>query len=52
MNTVLGYICIAIAFYFYDQDPLSTSGRFFNGMALGFFINHFYQKYKEKKSER
>ena len=47
---ILGWITLVIAFIIYGVDGYNSNfGRFFNGMALGFFGRSIYLQLKERK---
>jgi hypothetical protein len=55
LQDILGYICLFIAFIFYNQQVTQTDftiALFFNGMALGFFGNSLYSQFVNRKKVR
>ena len=51
-ESILGWICLFLAFGFYHFDePTSSTGRFINAMAIGFFIGDIIKYFINKNKE-
>lgn len=47
LESILGWVFLLLAFaIYYSYGYTSMVGQFFNGMALGFFVNSLYKDWK------